>query len=269
MKIKKFFGLGVIFASFLLGSCSNETLFARSNAFYINDQAEALLSSTKYLIYHYSSELYEKDSRNEQYKTQKIDGAQIVVATHIGEPSSINTTEIFNNWGIGENDMGLLLMLHFAPNPQDKYSPTYIGMTREIGKKLSGYLSMFRLEEIFINTWENPMFDTVHIKDHDYKLAFFYIAILEEIYTKIYTHVDFDSEALMDSYDRNQYNLYTDLIPQGYRNEVFFDWWVWLLIALGGLSLLGSGGFWMMFVSSGKSFKSGGGGKSGGYKYTR
>jgi len=268
MKKRKLFGLGFVFTSLLLSSCVSVNSFPPSNAFYINDQASALLSSTQYLIYYYSSELYEVGSQKDEHKNQKINGAQVVVATYMGEPETINTTEIFNKWQIGENDMGLLLMLYFASNPNDELIPIYLGMTREIGSQLSGFISMTQLEDIFINTWENPIFETMHREDYDYKLAFFYLNVLEEIYTRVYNNSTFDSEALMDSYDRNQYNSYYNSIPQGYQNSLNIKWWVWVLISIGVLFLIGTGSFgWVLFSS--QSSHRGGGGKSQGYKYTR
>lgn len=269
MKNKKLFGLAIIFTSLLLNSCNRVNSFPPSNAFYINDQANALLSSTQYLIYYYSSELYDVNSQKEEYKKQKVNGTQVVVATYMGEINSINTTEIFNKWEIGANDMGLLLMLYFAPNPADERMPTYLGMSREIGSQLSGFISMIRLEEIFINTWENSMFESVHRQDYDYKLAYFYINVLKEIYVSVYNDNTFDSEGLIDSYDRNQYNSYYNLIPQGSKSDINIKWWVWLLIGLGVLFLISTGRFWWVLLFTSQSRHSGGGGKSRGYKYTR
>lgn len=270
MKINKVVRLGFVLTSLLLSSCDHVDDFPRSNAFYINDQASALLSSTQYLIYYYSKELYEVDSQKEEYKEAKTNGAQVVVATYMGEPGSIDTTKIFNKWGVGQNNMGLLLMLYFEPDPNDELIPTYLGMTREIGSKLSGYISMYQLEDIFRNTWEHAMFETVHRNDYDYKLAFFYINVLKEIYTRIYEDISFDEETLMDSYDRNQYNSYYNLIPQGDVREMNLAWWVWVLIGLGVLAILGTGRRYWLFLFINRGTKNtGGGGKSHGYKYTR
>lgn len=251
----------------LLSSCEAKT-FPRSNAFYINDKADALLSSTEYLIYSTSKNLYEKDSQKQTFKNEKINGAQVVVATYLGEPGSIDTTKVFNDWAIGANDMGMLFMLYFAPNPDDKYFPTYLGMTREIGSKMAGYISMMQLELIFQETWENNMFLTVHRDDYDYKLAFFYTAVIEEIYIRVYNSTIYQSDLAMDDYDYNQYDSYYNYLPKGEEISFTIKWWVWLILGLLGLVLLGTGSWWSILIFTGSASK-GGGGHSKGYKYTR
>lgn len=250
-----------------LTSCA-KTPYPRSKAFYINDQASALLSSTEYYIYSYSRLLAETDSQTSAAKNAKINGTQVVVATHMGAPDSLDTTTLFNEWGIGENDMGLLLMLYFAPNPDDEYIPTYIGMTREIGAKLASYISMFRLEEIFISTWENPIFNTVHRDDYDYKLIYFYVHVLEEIYREVYK-TSFNSERVLDNYDIDQYESFYRNVPRGDANPYTIKWWFYVVIVGGILVLAATGGLSYLLVSAGGPGHRGGGGRSKGYRYTR
>lgn len=264
--------LGIILGVSLLALSSCNTTpqdMPRSKAFYINDQAGALLTSTQYFIYSLSSQLYDDHSQTAEFKAAQINGTQVVVATHLGPVDSIDTTAIFNKWEIGANDMGMLLMLYFSPDPNDKYSFNYLGMTREIGPRLAGYVSMFRLEDIFVNTWEHPMFETVHRSDYDYKLTYFYLSVMEEIYTRVYSINAFNAEALMDDYDELQYESFYNSIPKGNVTEFSIKWWGWLLISLGVLFLLGTGRFWFVFLLPGSGGARGGGGRSGGYKYTR
>ncbi|HZJ89624.1 MAG TPA: TPM domain-containing protein [Bacilli bacterium] len=259
----------LILSLFLLSSCTTPVL-PRSNAFYINDHANALLSSTEYLIYSSAKELYENDSQKAAFKSAKINGTQVVVATFMGEVESLDTTNLFNSWQIGDNDMGLLLLLYFAPNPADEYIPLYLGMTREIGSKLANYISMFRLEEIFIATWESDFFLTQHREDYDYKLALFYTTVIAEIYTKVYDSDAYNQESMMESYALNQYESYYYNIPRGNAAQLELPWWGTALLALGLLILLFLGGASWLFVFKGqKSTNKGAGGRSKGYKYSR
>lgn len=267
MRNYRFFRTLFVTLLLFLTSCT-KTPYPRSKAFYINDQAGALLSSTEYYIYNYSRLLAESDSQTSTAKSANINGTQVVVATHMGEPESLNTTMLFNEWGIGENDMGLLLMLYFTPNPDDEYIPIYGGMTREIGAKLSAYISMFRLEEIFINTWENPRFASVHRADYDYKLMYFYVNVLEEIYREVY-NTTFNSERILDNYEVDQYETFYNNIPRGNANPYVIKWWFYVLIAGGIVLLTATGGLSYLLVSASSPGYRGGGGRSKGYRYTR
>lgn len=257
----------IVLATLLFLTSCTRAYIPASNAFYVNDMANALLSSTKYYVYANSKNLHDVDSQTKAFKDAKISGTQIVVATYLGGLDTLNSTTIFNEWQIGDNDMGIFLLLYFAENPDDKYTPIYRGMTREIGAKMAGYISMFRLEQIFNETWENPVYATVHINDYDYKLIDFYSAILNEVYTKVYGYSSFAKTALLDDYAANQYESFYDYIPKGNTPRIRFSWWFYVLIGVGAVALFGGGGF--LFTLLPGTHSSGGGGKSRGYKYTR
>lgn len=269
-KKRRFLGVILGLGLLLLSSCTYST-FPASKAFYINDSAQALLTSTQYYIYANSKILHDVDSQYPEDKANKINGTQVVVATHMGGLDSIDTTAIYNEWGIGQNDMGILLMLYFSPNPTDPLIPNYVGMTREIGPKMSEYISMARLEQIFMDTWENSIFQTVRINDYDFKLAAFYTAILEEIYTVVYNYSSFPYSEMLDEYADIQYESYYNAIPKGTVLPLKLAWWVWVLIGVGILILILTGRFWMvlLFAIGRGGGSTGGGGKSQGYRYTR
>lgn len=73
--------------------------------------------------------------------------AQVVVLTYKGAVGDINTTEIFNNWGIGKNDLGLLLVLFWEELNEEMH---YKEMIVEIGNKMSEYLSAFSLPSCLV-----------------------------------------------------------------------------------------------------------------------
>ena len=82
-----------------------------SKLFYIHDTDSVLLNATSWTIFNYANELY-LDSKADDIPSN-IQGTQVVVA-YIGDESTYNTTEIFNAWGIGENDMGILITVLYS-----------------------------------------------------------------------------------------------------------------------------------------------------------
>ncbi|MFA5442652.1 MAG: hypothetical protein WC286_02050 [Bacilli bacterium] len=114
--------------------------------FYINDRSHILLGSTKWTIYAYSEELYE-DSQEQEYKDQGINGAQVVIATYVGQVGDFSTTELFNSWGIGENNMGILLVLFFQEG-ESEYEYVYQETVYELGLGMMGYISAFRMDAL-------------------------------------------------------------------------------------------------------------------------
>lgn len=259
----------LVFSLTILAAC-NSNVFYQSNAFYINDSANALLSSTQYLIYLYSKELDLVDSQTKEYRDNRINGTQVVVATYLGEPDSVDTTEIYNNWKIGNNDLGFLLFVYFEASNTEEYAFNYLGMTWEIGDNLSSYISMTRVEQIYQETWNSPSVQTNHPGDYDYWLTAFYVGILQEIYLKVYEYTSFAYTVIMDNYEENQYNSYFNSFPKGNNITYNFPWYVWVIIAIIGLILILSGKWWylLFFISPGSSHH-GGGGSSGGYRYTK
>lgn len=256
----------VLSSLLLLVGCKTVNIPA-SNAFYINDMANALLSSTKYYIYANSKALHDVDSQNQTFKDSKISGAQVVVATYNGPLNSLNSTTIFNEWKIGENDMGVFLLLYFADNPADEYLPTYLGMTWEIGAKMAGFISMFRLNEIFSETWDDPLLENVLKTDYDYRLMTFYSGILNEIYTKVYRYAPLAQNELLADYKLHQYDSFYNFLPKGNAPRVVFHWSFYVLLSFAAITLFGVSGLVVSFRTQSKS--AGGGGKSRGYKYTR
>jgi uncharacterized protein len=138
--------LSFILLLLFLTSCTKSNTLQQTDEFYINNHAEVLLNSTKWIIFSYSYELYE-DSSYPEYQENKIDGAQVVVLTYKGAVGDINTTEIFNNWGIGKNDFGLLLVLFLEELNEEMH---YKEMIVEIGNKMSEYLSAFSLPSCLV-----------------------------------------------------------------------------------------------------------------------
>lgn len=253
-------------ALLIISGCAKRESFRASKAFYINDQAEALLSSTEYLIYDTSLNLYENTSKTSEAQERKISGAQVVVATALSPLDSLPSTDIFNSWGIGDNDMGLFLLLYFAEG-EEGYFPTYLGMNIEIGAQMAGHISMTHLLDIRSETWDTS---GLYSDDYETKLVTFYLALIEEISSKVYGNTSFSSSNLLDWYEENKYENYFNYVPRGLVAENTLSWWVITLIVLGVFVLSGSSGaLGIFFTNKGGSSHKGGGGTSRGYKVTR
>lgn len=251
-----------------LAACTPNTSFPRSKAFYINDRAGALLTSTEYFIYALSNELSEEFSATETWREKELDGSQIVVATHLGAPGSIDTTAIYNDWGIGRHNLGMLFMLYFE-NGAAEYEYTYLGMTREIGSKMSGFIAMSRLESIFINTFEANFNSGVHAGSYDYALMSFYYHVINEVLVEVYNHNTFNPLVALDDYEIEMYESYYYDIPRDTSSSLELPWWAYLIIIL--LFILFGGGGTLGYVISvrGGGGTNVGGGSSHGYKHTR
>ncbi len=254
-------------ALLLVSGCAKKDAFPASNAFYINDQAEALLSSSKYLIYATSLNLYENTSQTSAAKEGKTNGAQVVVATALAPVDSLPSTDIFNEWGIGDNDMGLFLLLYFAPSEDDEYSKEYLGTVFEIGSQMAGHISMSRLISIFDATWPTSGLSAA---DYDTKLVNFYLEVVEEISEKVYLNTSFSPSQKLEWYEENKYESFFNFIPSGTVAAKGLPWWAVLLIILGALVLTGTSPLLSLLLGNGSgTTHKGGGGSSRGYKTRR
>ena len=246
----------------IVTACNDTSTLKPTKEFYINDNAKALLNSTKWTIFAYSDELY-KDSSVDEYKEKMIDGSQVVVLT-LANQDGINITEIFNDWGIGKNDMGLLLVLYFDKNGDELI---YNSLDVEIGVKMSEYLSAFEASIIVDEYFNNPK---INATDIDLRLISLYFGFMEFIYLNVYEYSSYNYDSFINEYLNSQYE-YFDLLPSE-RPDFFSNLplWAWILIIV--LVLLGSRTFLipLLFLLTGKGFSiSGAGGRSRGYRFRK
>lgn len=252
----------VLLSLTMVASCNETNTLKPTNEFYINDNAKALLNSTKWTIFAYSDELY-KDSSADEYKEKMIGGSQVVVLT-LANQDGINITEIFNDWGIGKNDMGLLLVLYFDKNGDELI---YNSLDVEIGVKMSEYLSAFEASIIVDEYFNNPK---ISATDIDLRLISLYFGFMEFIYLNVYEYSSYNYDSFINEYLDSQYE-YFDLLPSE-RTDFFSDLplWAWIFIIV--LVLLGSRIFLipLLFFLTGKGFSiSGAGGRSRGYRFRK
>lgn len=247
--------LAVLPVSF--SACSSRQYPRPTREFYINDYAETLLPGTKNLILLESERLYED--------TKDLDegGAQVVVVTMLigneSEVDGIDRTELFREWRIGKNDMGLLILLLFEEEGEEKY---LISAEIEIGYRMEQYITAGEagtlIEECLLNPeWEGSL---------DMGLGELYYELISIIYVDAYGYASFN-------YDMEDYRTYianaeedTASVPMGLIAYIFSPYssiWTKIFVIL-PLILLGGGGFGALLIR-----RRGGGGSSGGYGVRR
>jgi hypothetical protein len=233
-----------------------------SREFYCSDFAEALLPGSRHNFIVEGERLYEDTKEIEE-----IGGAQVVVATMLldseDQAAEIDRTELFREWRIGKNDMGLLILLLFVENGE------YLELVRteiEIGYRMESYITAARAGYVVDNCLYNEEWEG----SVDMGLGEMYYELLSDIYTKAYGYESFDYD--METY-RDYLINYSD--DNSAESLVPMSFWVYLFspysppwskaFGIGGILLvllLGGGGFVMGRTK-------GGGGRSGGYGIRR
>ena len=263
---KKWFfkGLTLFLLAFLTACQGNPKPHIRpTEEFYINDRSNVLLNSTRWTIYAYGEELYE-DSQAQEYKDQEISGAQFVVATYVGQPDDFYPPDLFNSWGPGENDMGLLLILYFQQGAEE-YEFDYQVIDYVFGARMMGFISAFRMDELITEYFNDP---EISPSDYDQRLISLYFGIMQELYLSVYDYDSYNYQSFMDEYALNKYEEF-DLLPSDYERDPL-PAWAWVLIAV-GILLLGvfPGRYIIPYVFSAFTGGKGGGGRTIGYWFRR
>lgn len=262
-KISHFFKSFIVLILLFLTACQSapSPAIKATEEFYINDRSNVLLNATKWTIFAYGEELYD-DSQKREYIDNNISGSQVVVATYVGEVASINTTEIFNSWGIGENDMGILMVLFFTKNG-DEY--IYNDIVFEIGMRMAGHLSAFTADGLITTYFDDP---NIPSYDYDQRLISLYFGVMEHIYLNVYDYTSYNYQSFIDEYDGIKYE-YIGHLPSDYEKEPL-PTWAWVLIII-GVVLFGvfPGRYLLPIILGGFGGGRSGGGRSGGYWFRR
>jgi uncharacterized protein len=238
---------------FLTG-CKTDDLYPDpTNEFYVNDFADTLVPAVESTIVREGERLYEEVSEDGE-----ISGVQIVFATFAVESESniaeYNITDIYNQWGIGTDDMGILVV-YFYVGDEDKpeelvLSEVYIytGFTMEM------YLSPIEAGNIL---------DETIMTDMDESMAT--AQLLYELLTVVYVEV-FEYEAF--NYDMDEYQIYLDNYDDYGDYDDIWGWVIYVILSPysvwweKGVLLIAAA---LIFGVGGGVVKNiGGGGKSGG-----
>lgn len=258
----KFFLFLVLFL--ILSACQpqEQVHIPPTDAFYINDHADALLNATEWTILGYSLELYE-DSKDQEYVNAGISGSQVVILTYVGNVGDFDVTALFNSWGIGENNMGLLLILFFEQSGEEL---VYKEQVPVIGSKMMEYLTAFELSNMIDQYFNDP---TIPSYDYDLKLISLYFAILEFIYTDIYQYSTYNYDSFIEEYLEIQYEYFGPL--PSYDGGLWEELPVWAWILIIAVVILFGGNIlpFLFFGGRGGTRFRGGGGKSIGYWFRK
>jgi uncharacterized protein len=254
-----FLGLIVAGIVYLVNSCSNDTYPRPSAAFYLNDFAGALSGAAELYIVGEGEDLYEDTMDYED------GGAQIVVATFLLEEgqtaADYDRTEIFRQWKIGKNDMGILILLLYE---EGDLLPELVDAQIEAGYHIEGYAFAYDLDAILDDA---DLFEPdIGSFETEKRIMQVYFTVLEGLYRDAY-----DTELIWDledydidydtyySYSATDTELPMDLIA--YIFSPYLDWGSkigYVAVTLLGIGLMG-----------GFARTLGGGGSSGGFGFRR
>ena len=245
----------IVFSILLfISGCSKKEYPNPTDEFYVNDFAQAFHPVTKNAITIEGESLY-ADTKH----IETIGGVQIVFATftieNLDDIAKYNRTDIFRQWKIGKNDMGVLILMFFSEG-EDNY--IYLEETQiEVGYRMEQYLTAGKQGRLLDNTIYNNTYDNL-----DMRVAHLLYELLtivyEEIYGEYYDSFTYDMEDFRDAL--------TNYVPE--EDNIDIGLWAWLI-----LFFTGTDGLWflivplgILFVFGGIKFKNhGGGGSSGGF----
>lgn len=225
------------------------TYFKPTSEYYINDNADKLSQGAKWSIYLNSEMLYE-DSLDEQFPIE-VRGSQVVVATYQSEREDFSSTTLFNEFKIGKNDMGVLIVLLYDGEGNFKE------IVYEVGVRMMSYLTFIDMGELISNSLASYY-------DLELALGEIYFETLERIYDRVY---DTDFTYDLEVYEEDIYNFFKPLPSEDFFNTGWYTWLIfggmpsWLnitLLVVFGLGATGTLGF--LGVAN-----RGGGGRSIGY----
>jgi len=247
----------ILFASllFVLSACQKDEYPRPTNAYYINDFANILYEATRDSIQHEGEFLYD-------WSQDKTDGGtQLVIATFEVETAddiaNYDITELYRQWRIGDNDMGVLVVMFFVPFVEDEI--TYLELVNP-PQIVVGY----RMEQYITPTQLGLIVDSTIYSDEDYELDIAVMYMVYELLSAIYLDVydesfPYDLEAFEEYLINNPDTSSSDAIPMGliiYLLSPYATWGERISTALP---------FLIFFVLGGGLIKNvGGGGSSGG-----
>jgi len=185
---------------FAISYFSNRSDYPRpTDAYYINDFAGVFMQATRESIREEGERLYEMTQ-------DEIDGgAQIVIATFevetLSDISSYDKTDLYRDWKIGDEDMGVLVLFFFMKDESD--SLELVETQIETGYRMEQYLTPSKLGTIVDDTIYNEEWDWFF----DMSAVKMLYELLTELYVNVYGYDSFDYD--MDVY----YEYLMDYVP--------------------------------------------------------
>ncbi|MCB9498402.1 MAG: TPM domain-containing protein [Bacillales bacterium] len=192
-----------------------------SKEFYVNDYAGFFSSASKDYLINDASYWFNYTEENSD-----LGGFQAVVLTYLIENDEdmalYDKTEIYRDWGIGENDMGLLILCFFKEN--DDLSLSLAGFEMEIGYRAEMYLTPITQRTIYDNVMDSHYNMEVVLVNlyYDYTGE-----ILDKAYNISSSPFDQDEyEDMLINYDGKAYGESVPIDNLTYlftKNSTFFD----------------------------------------------
>jgi len=260
-RLKSLFFLALIAAGivWLVTSCDKDEYPRPTAAFYLNDYADALSGAAELYIVSEGEDLYGDTLEEED------GGAQIVVATFLledGETAAdYDKTELFRQWKIGANDMGILLLFLYE---EGEFGPELVEAQVEAGYHVRAYAFAYDLGDYIDDA---TLFEEgLDAFETEKRIMWIYFSILEGVYRDVY-----DTELIwtLDDYDVDYEVYYSDSmydtdLPMdfiSYLLSPYLDWGSKLGYIAVSLLVFGLAGGFVRNL--------GGGGSSGGFGFRR
>ena len=255
--LKKIVFVVLIICLIIIGGCTNNKYPNPTDEFYVNDYAAAFHPAVREQITLEGVRLYD-----ETKDIDVIGGTQIVFASFVvedvNEVSEYNRTDIYRQWEIGKNDMGILVIMFFSESIRDGVEYIYLEETQiEVGYRMEQYLSAATLGQLLDNTIYSNTYTDLNMK-----VGFLFYELLKIVYEDVYA--DYYSSYTYDM-DNLKYAI-DNYIPAEVNSDFFLIVWFALLFAdsnswyilIPATFIIFGGGFWFRK-------NRGGGGRSGGY----
>ena len=254
--LKKILSIFILFTLLIfLSACKKDEYPRPTNAFYINDFANILYEATRDSIRREGERLYESTQE------ETDGGAQLVIATfeveQIDDIANYDKTDLYRQWRIGDDDMGILVIMFFKPYTENDIEYLELVETQvELGYRMEQYVSASQLGVIVDNTLYSDTWD-----DLDLAVMHMEYELLSAIYIDAYGYESFN-------YDMSVFEEYLINNPDtSYENPISMSWLIFLLspFSTWGEKLSFAIPILLIFLIGGRAaINKGGGGSSGG-----
>ncbi|MCK9234146.1 MAG: hypothetical protein M0O98_03040 [Acholeplasmataceae bacterium] len=257
MKKKLLLLILIIKSSFLLLACQKSSPLTKpSKSFYVNDHADVFLSSTKYYLNYNSDTLYQESL---SYSDQSLRGPQLVTYTYLGSENDLDTTAIFNSFGVGKNDLGPMLFIFFEEVDEELFLTAII---TEIGIKMRNYLPASLVSTLIDDYFYQ---DDLYFQEGIVSLTYHLIATIREKLYQLDDDDTFENYLNLADFLNDEFQYFK---PYETKKFSLKAWHIAVIVLV--ILLLGNSSFFLLpaLFSSFSSTK-GGGGKSLGYKFRK
>jgi uncharacterized membrane protein YgcG len=241
-----------------VNSCDDRKYPRPSNLYYVNDYAEVLAPGLIDAIVFYGENMYEET------KGEGDGRSQIVVGTFLVENdleiAEFDKTELYREWEIGENDMGILILIFFRNVQYEGYTmPEIREVQIEIGYLMEQYVTAGEAGTIVDTTLL-----TYDEWDYDIGIMHMYLELCATVYRDAYPDVFYEFE-----YDVAEHREYIETHTGGSSSDASLPMTLVLYLLSPNIPIASKlvyllFGALFLVVGGGVVYNVGGGGSSGG-----